>query len=155
MRGAQRVVRVVGREQNAEARLGQRFDFAQHLSLIAEIERSGRLVKHDEARLLREGSRKQHELPLAAGNLGVGTLRQMRDAKAIQHRLRDCEVIRRGPREQRAVGGASHQHDGLHGEGEGAGMHLWDIADHPRALARRYRGKPPTVQGDFAVARRQ
>ena len=75
--GAQRMVRIVGGEQHAVAGRRERADFAHHLALVAEVEAGGRLVEHDELRLLRQRSRQQHELPLAAGDHGVGPLLQM------------------------------------------------------------------------------
>src|SRR5262245_32993371 len=74
---AQRVVRIVGGEENAVTRAGERADFAHDLALIAEVEVSGRFVEHDELRLLRKRARQQHELALAAGNHRIGARRKM------------------------------------------------------------------------------
>ena len=84
--GAQRVIGIVGREQHAMAGCFEVPDFAHHLALIAEIEARGRLVEHDELRLLRQRAGEQHQLPLAARNHRVGPLPQVRDAEASSAR---------------------------------------------------------------------
>src|SRR5689334_23043982 len=106
------------------ARCGERPDLAQHLALIAEVETGGRLVEDDEPRLLRERASQQHELPLAAGNHGVGPLRQMRDAEAIERGMRDGAIVRAWAAEKISMRAAPHQHHRLDGEGESADMDL-------------------------------
>src|SRR5262249_46418813 len=54
---AQRVVRIVGGEEDAVTRAGERADFAHDLALVAEVEVRGRFVEHDELRLLRKRAR--------------------------------------------------------------------------------------------------
>ena len=130
---------------------GERADLAHHLALVAEVEARGRLVEHDELRLLRQRARQQHELALAAGDHGVGPLREMRDAESLERARRDRAVVRRRPAEQVAVRGAAHQHHGLDREGEGRHVDLRHIGDAaarargsrtPRASGRRSRTSP-------------
>ena len=52
--GAQRVVRIMRCEKDTVSRRGERADFAHHLALIAKVQTRGRLVEHDEPRLLSE-----------------------------------------------------------------------------------------------------
>src|SRR5215468_8487179 len=54
--GAQRVVRIMRCEKDTVPRCDERADFAHHLALIAEVQTRGRLVEHDEPRLLSEGT---------------------------------------------------------------------------------------------------
>ena len=66
--GAQRMVRIVGGEQDAVTGAGEGADFAHDFALIAEIEARGRLVEHDELRLLCQSARQQHKLTFAAAS---------------------------------------------------------------------------------------
>ena len=86
------MVRVVRGEQNAVPGRLEREDFVHHPALVAEIEARGRLVEHDELRLLRQRAGEQHKLPLAAGQLRVGPLAQVRDAEARERADRGIAV---------------------------------------------------------------
>src|SRR5499427_4326247 len=132
--GAQRVVGIVGGEEDAVTRAGERADLAHDLALVAEVEVCGRLVEHDELRLLRKRARQQHELALAARDHRIGPQRKMRDTELVEHPRRHHPVARRWPAEEIAVRGAAHQHDAVDGEGEGRHMHLRHIGDEPCTL---------------------
>src|SRR4051794_16938501 len=116
---AKRVVGIVRGEQHAVAGSRERTDLAHDLALVAEVEARGRLVEHDELRLLGERAGEQHELALATGDHGVGALGKVIDAEANERLPRYFAIMRRGPGEQTAVRGASHQHDGFDRECEG------------------------------------
>src|SRR5262249_39753908 len=60
--GAWRVVGIVGGEEDAVASCRERADFTHHLALVAEIETCGRLVEHDELRLLAGHSYPDHHV---------------------------------------------------------------------------------------------
>src|SRR5918994_3573670 len=81
---AQRLVRVVGGEDDPEPSGRQRPDLAHHLALVAEIEARRRLVEDDEAGLLGERPSDEDELALAAGDQGVGALGEMADVEAVE-----------------------------------------------------------------------
>src|SRR5215831_3238535 len=94
IRGAHCLVGVMRREQHALARRAKRPDLSHHPPLIAKIEARGRLIQHDELRLLRQRTRQEGKLSLATGNLGVRTISQMRDPKTLEHASRDRAVGR-------------------------------------------------------------
>src|SRR3984957_1289834 len=146
---------IMRREQNAMARGGQCADFTHHLALVAEIEARGRLVEHDELRLLRQCAGEQHELPLAAGGHRVGTLPQMRDAEPLEHARGDGAIGSGRPAEQVAVRGAPHQHHRFDGEGEGDDMRLRHISEQAGTFEARIAGKWPVAEPYFARLRRQ
>src|SRR5215471_15693036 len=126
------MVRIMGCEKDTVSRCGERADFAHYLALIAEVQARGRLVEHDESRLLSERTGEEHELALAAGDHRVGSLLEMRDAKPVEG-ARHNDVVPSGrPGEQIAMGGAAHQHHAFHREGEGRYMRLWHIGDTAR-----------------------
>src|SRR5580704_10022577 len=131
------MIGIMRREQDAVARRRQCADFAHDLALIAEVEARGRLVEHDETRLLRQRAGEQYELPLAARDHRVGPRAQMRDAEAFEGLRGDGAVGGARPAEQVAVGGTAHQHDALDGEGESGDVGLRDIGDETRPFARR------------------
>src|SRR5262249_2396529 len=97
----------------------------------------GRLVEHDELRLLRQRARQQHELALAAGDHGVGPFLEMRDAELVERAVRDHAVVGRRAAEEAAMRRATHQHHGLDREREGRVVDLLYIADAACALANR------------------
>src|SRR5215467_5630318 len=124
-------------EEHAVAGARKRADLAHDLALVAEVEARGRLVEHDELRLLRQRARKQHELAFAARDHSVGPLREVNDAEALVRLPRHLAVVRRRPAEQVAMRGAPHQHDRLDREREGGRVQLRHIGDAARALADR------------------
>ena len=79
------MVRIVGGEEDAVTRAGERADFAHDLALVAEVEVRGRFVEHDELRLLRKRARQQDELALAAGDHRIGTRCEMGDPELVEH----------------------------------------------------------------------
>ena len=67
-------------------------DASQHQRLVAEIEARGRLVEHQDRRLLGERAGDQGELALAAGNAGVVVRRKVGDAEPGELLARDALV---------------------------------------------------------------
>ena len=136
----ERLVGIVGRERDGQAVIRKAPDLAHDLSLIAEIEIRRRFVEKDDTRLLRQRSRDQGKLPLAAGNHGVGAAGEMGYAKPVDRVARDGIIIGRRRGKQVAMGAAPHQHDVLDRKGEGAQVNLRNISDQPGALPH---GQPP------------
>src|SRR3977135_3073840 len=99
------MVRVVRGEQDAMTGSSERANLAHHLALIAEVEARGGLVEHDELRLLRQRAGKQDKLTFAAGNHGVGALRQMGDAELPERARSHRMVSGRRSADQAAMGG--------------------------------------------------
>src|ERR1700726_2451612 len=63
---AQCVVGIMRGKQHAMPGSRERTDLAHDFALVAEVEAGGRLIKHDELRVLREGAGEQHKLALTA-----------------------------------------------------------------------------------------
>ena len=82
----------------------------QYAHGVAVIERARRLVHDDGARVLRDGARDEHELLLAAGDLRVGAVAQVRDADALERvpRLVHLAALRRAEQAHAAAG--AHEH---------------------------------------------
>src|SRR2546423_1349633 len=99
-------------------------DLAHHPALVAEVETRGRFVQHDELRLLRQRACEQRELTLAAGDHGVRTVGEMRDAETLEHARYHRAVGYGRAAEQIAVRAAAHQHHRLDGERVSRGMRL-------------------------------
>ena len=76
------VIRIMRREQHADTLTGQRTDVLQHAHLIAEIEIRRRLVHDHHARILRQRTRDQRQLALAAGDLRIDSVGQVHDTHA-------------------------------------------------------------------------
>ena len=123
--------------------------------MIAEVEVRGRLVEHDELRLLRKRARQQHELALATRNHRVGARRKMRDAELVEHPRRHRPVSCRWPAEEITVRGAAHQHYGIDGEGECRHMYLRHIGDEPCPLTNGNACERAPADRDLAGARRE
>ena len=83
---------LVGGQQHGHAACTQRGNLVQHADLVAEVQ-AGRGLVHDQQRgLLGQGACDQHQLALAAAQLGVGTQRQMGDAQLLQAAQRQGTV---------------------------------------------------------------
>src|SRR5262245_15897811 len=132
-------------KEDAVAGGRERADLAHHLALVAEVEARGRLVEHDELRLLSKRACEQNELTLAARNHGVRPVAQMLDAEAYERLSRHLAVMRRWPAEQVAVRGAPHQHDRLDREREGRRVQLRHVSNAARSLADRIGRERPTL----------
>src|SRR5579883_1841162 len=126
------VVGVVRREHDGDAGAGEGRDLAQDTHLIAEIERRGGLVHDQDARLLRQRAGDQHELALAAADLGIDALLEMLDAEHAKRALRHGAVMARGRGEEADMRAPPHQNDVDDVEGEEGGMRLRHVADDAR-----------------------
>lgn len=107
----------------------------------SEVEVRGRLVHHQDARLLGKRAGDQGELPLAAGNARVDLLGQRGDAHGRDRLARDGAVARRGGGEQPDMRGASHQHHVGDEEGKVAGMGLRHVCCRARSGGQAWAGR--------------
>ena len=148
-----RLVRIMGREHDGVALGAQRPHPLEHQQAIAEIEAGGRLVHHQQGRILGERAGDQAELALAAGDaVGLGR-GKLGDAEIGQRRLRPLMVARSGRGERPEMRRASHQHQVEDGIGELHDLRLRDVGHRLRQLAARERVDGPAVDRDLAGER--
>src|SRR5437762_895731 len=141
------------REQDTMAGSCECLDLSHDLALVAEVKAGGRFIEHDELRLLRKRAREQHELPLAAGNHGIGAVTQMADIELAECFLCDLTIMCGRPAEWTAIGRASHEDHSFDGEGKRRRVRLRHIGDAPRALANRKPGKRAIIYQHFPAKR--
>jgi hypothetical protein len=128
----------VGREDHDLARPPLLLDHGEDDLLGGGIDPVERLVEQEQVGLLRECSREEHPLLLAAGELADLGPRLGRETDPIQHPVDDRVIPPPRPPEPPGAGVASHQDDLPHGDGKRPVHHLplRHVGD-PRALERR------------------
>ena len=120
----------------------------QHLLLVADVERAGRLVEQQQRRALGERAGEEHPLPFAAGEGGQLAAVEAGEVQPAEHLVHGVEVGGRLPAQRRDVRGAAeqhvvqHRHAGRHHRGLCHGGH------HPGAVPAAQRGARRTEQGD-------
>ena len=84
-----REVELMQRQHDGDTALAhQIFQNGQQLELVADVEKRGRLVEDEHARLLADGAREQHALPLSiadAGEIAVRKLLCMDERERLAH----------------------------------------------------------------------
>ena len=117
----------------------------QQLQLIADVEKTRRLVEDDELRLLAEGPGKQDALPLAVADGLEGPVGKVERVGLAEALLDDGLVLRAEDAEMAGVGiaagaddvAAGHElgvHAGRHQDGHAAGDVAPAAAAHVRAV---------------------
>ena len=132
------MVGIVGGEHHGQARSGQPLNLAQHTPLVAEVEAGGRFVQDHSARLLRQRTGHQHQLTLAARELGHRPFRELPDAQPAHGLHHRRPVAGRGRREHAAVRGATHEHDFARKKAESGAGDLRHVRHAQSALTQRH-----------------
>ena len=153
-RDHQRMVGIVGGQHDAEIVAREIADAREHQRLVAEVEARGRLVEHQDRRLLGERAGDQGKLALAAGNAGVVVRRELGDAEPGELFARDALVGRARAGERLDPRGAAHQHHVEHRERELGHVRLRHIGETPRDLGGPQLGERHAVDQHGAAERR-
>lgn len=114
--------------------------------LVAEVQVGGWFIQDEQLRLLGEGCGDEHQLPLPAGDIGIGLVPQVSDAEKVQVFPGQLFVLGTGRGEVANPGCASHHHHIQHPEGEDRHMGLGDIGDLLGQLAGAVGGQIPPIQ---------
>ncbi len=139
-----RRVQVVQRDQRGAALLPQQ---RQQLHLVPDVQVVGRLVQHQDVRLLRQRPRQQNPLPLPAGELGEPPVRRVRHADPGQRLGHQPVVLGVVLGERPLVRGPAHRDHLAHGQLEVAAALLGQRPDVPGRLRRtQLRQLPPGQQ---------
>src|SRR5216683_7367914 len=102
---------------------------------MLQVEKCGRLVEQRNLRLLRQRSRKEHALALAARQLLNMAPRQMREVEALKRAGRDFEIMTALEAKGAKMRRTSHQHDLEHGEAKRHRVFLSDRGNRAGQLA--------------------
>ena len=136
-RGAgERVVGEMGRHEDRQVSFRHQVsDQRQQPGLVAEVQVGRGLVHDEHLGFLGQRPGDEHELPLAAAQLGVGAVGQVDDAHAFERVPGHLVVVvgRRGG--QGHVGGAAREDHIEHVEGERGRVRLGHVGHQLRALA--------------------
>ena len=133
----QGVLGVVGAEDHGIALCRQTAHHLQYPQLVAVVQRRGGLVHHQHLRLLRQRTGDQHQLLLAAGEMGEVPLPQMGRAHLLQRLVRLPYLGRARLLEGVQLTGRAHQHRVQHRVAEGGRVDLGDVGDASGPLTGR------------------
>ena len=123
------------RDHRHPALRGQLAKACKNLGDMFQVEKCGRLVEQRDLRLLRQRSREEHALALAARQLLNMASRQMRQVEALERTDRDFEIVTALEAESAKVRRASHQYDLEHGEPKRHRVFLADRRNRAREFA--------------------
>ena len=149
------MLRQMGRHDGGVAPVPQHADLFQHADLIAVIQAGRGLVQQQELGLVGQGLGQHHQLPLPAGDVGVGPVPQVIDAHILHGGPGDLPVLGGGLPE---IPGAHHpaqEHHVLHQIGEGRDMVLGHIGEGPGRFPAAPAGDVLPVDADLPAEGRQ
>ena len=115
---------VVRHHQHTGTQIDQVAHPRQDGLLVTKIQRRGRLVHHQYARLLSQGTGNQHQLLLATGEMGIGALGQMFDTQLAKRAPGYLPVLGGNPGNPVDVGRTAKQHNVRNLKRERRRMHL-------------------------------